>query len=85
MKTIHCKLGNMRKEAEWVIYPSSTANDDNIRIIQSDKRIAKINLSEKTAVINSGKKGNTFLSLSEILGATEIVVPDDVIQMLKNG
>lgn len=81
-KNIVCKLGNMRKEANWVLYPQQP-NKPNIVIIQCDKRIAEIDLETKTAYINSGQKGNSFIHLAPLLGATKINVPDQVIDELK--
>jgi phosphoheptose isomerase len=84
MKKIDCKLGNMRKVADWVLYPMKEGTETVI--IQSDRRIADVNLTTGKAVLSSGKGGsycNTFLHLNPIMGAVEIDVPADVLEELK--
>ena len=41
MKTIQAKFGNMRKEAEFVVYPMHTSKDHIL--LQSDHRFVVIN------------------------------------------
>lgn len=62
---IVCKLGNMRKEAGWVVYP---IKEPHIRLIQCDKRIAEINLATGKGILSSGKGGhNGFMHLNKVL------------------
>lgn len=82
-KNIVCKLGNMRKEADWTLYPQKADKLDEV-IIQCDKRIASVNLTTGKAMLSSGKGGhNGFMHLSPALGAVEVDVPADVLQTLK--
>lgn len=81
-KHITCKLGNMRKEDEWILYPQETETPHLI-MIQCERRIATIDLNEKKGFINDGKHGNSFVSLSPQLGATVIGIPDVIINQLK--
>lgn len=75
------KMGNMKKAVEWIIYPLD-ANTPNERLIQSDKRIARVNLETKQAILSSGKKGNGFLALSPVFGAIKVDVPADILTQL---
>lgn len=52
---INGKLGNMRKSVEWLIYPRQENGNLNDIFIQSNKRIARINLETKKAVLSNGK------------------------------
>ena len=80
-RDITCKLGNMRKPAEFTVYPNNP--EDTEITIQSDKRIAKVNLTTKTAILSDGKGGHQGTpKLMAILGATTVAVPDDVIEQL---
>lgn len=82
-KNIVCKLGNMRKPGDWVLYPQRAESLNKV-IIQCDKRIAEVDLSTGKAMLSSGKGGHQgFLMLQPMLGATEIDVPADVIAELK--
>lgn len=83
IKSVDCKLGNMRKVANWVLYPQKADKLDEV-IIQCDKRIAQVNLTTGKAMLSSGKGGhNGFMHLSPVLGAVEVDVPADVLQTLK--
>lgn len=72
----------MRKADKWVLYPQGD-NKDEI-IIQCDKRISKVNLSTGNAILSNGKGGhNGFMHLNKILGAVDIVVPNDILEQLR--
>lgn len=78
MKTITAKLGTMRKAVEWVVYPPDSDPDEIV--IQSDKRIACFNVKTGKGLLSkSCSSGAYFLHLNPVLGATHIVVPQDVI------
>ena len=80
--SIVAKLGNMRKEQEWTVYPSSPENTK--RTIQCDSRIAEIDLTTGLCVLSDGKGGHPgFLKLSKFLGAKVFPVPDEIIEALK--
>tara|TARA_Y100000310_G_scaffold134821_1_gene133730 strand:- start:841 stop:1143 length:303 start_codon:yes stop_codon:yes gene_type:complete len=82
MKTITAKLGNMRKEKEWVVYPFVEGRDG--LVIQCDKRIAQFDPETGEGRISDGKGGHPgFLKLQKFLGATEIVVPEEVREAAK--
>ena len=79
---ITAKLGNMRKEVEWTVYP---AQKDGRVVIQSSARIAAFGGPE--SAIRPGKallskrqpNGAYFLHLSPMCGATEVDVPQEII------
>lgn len=85
IKTIEAKLGNMRKTARFVLYPQRSGSLGEV-IIQSDRRIARVNLETGRAMLSAGKGGhycNTFLHLSPALGAVEVEVPASVLEELR--
>lgn len=78
------KLGNMRKVVEWTIYPQSDDKNLHLRLIQSDKRIAQVNLETKKAVLSDGKGGHQgFWKLRD--GTASVVdVPEEMIVQIKS-
>lgn len=77
-KSVVVKLGNMRKEADFVICPPSGGEPDQV-IIQSDKRIAVIDLNTGNGRLSDGKGGHPgFHKLSPSLGAMKITVPKEL-------
>ena len=77
------KLGNMRKPVEWVIYPARQAGERTV-IIQSDNRIAAVNLDTGDAVLSDGKGGHPgFQKLSPALGATKCICPSELLEQLR--
>lgn len=82
-KNFTAKLGNMRKAVEFVICPVSNASPNEV-YIQSDKRIAKVDLTTGKGILSNGKGGhNGFMHLSPVLGAVEIVFPAEVLAEIK--
>lgn len=82
IQSITAKLGNMRKAAEFTLYPG---DDPTAIIIQSDKRIAQINVETGEGVLSSGMGGHPgFHALSKFLGATEITVSKELCEELKS-
>lgn len=82
---VEFKLGNMRKAVDWLVTPSAD-NANGIVTLQSDRRIIRVDLNIKKAVLSSGKGGtysNTFMHLSPALGATVVDVPDDVVEKIR--
>jgi hypothetical protein len=79
--SITAKLGNMRKESEFTIYPIT--NPDTIQI-QSDKRIARVQLSTGKAILSDGKGGHPGAwKLQKQAGATLIDVPAEIVGQLR--
>jgi len=78
---IICKLGNMRKEVEWTVYPFEQGDID-IKI-QSDRRIAMVNLVTKKAILSRSMMSNGFHALMTEMGATYVDCPEEVIDQLK--
>lgn len=78
------KLGNMRKSVEWVTYPARDNSEPDVRIIQSDNRIARVNLTTKKAMLSKHAKNNGFMHLLPIMGATEVDCPQDIIDQLNS-
>jgi hypothetical protein len=81
-KNVTGKMGNMKKAVDWVLYPQQPDSLDTV-IIQSDKRIAKVDLNTGKAVVSNGKGHPGFICLSPALGATTVDVPPDMLQTIK--
>lgn len=80
---ITCKLGTMRKAAEFTIYPLNPSTPDIVQI-QSDKRIARVQLSTGKCLLSDGKGGHPgHMKLSPALGAVVVDMPADVLGQLK--
>jgi len=82
IKHVTGKLGNMRKAAEWTVYPPSrtVSQEDPTLFVQSEKRAVTINLKTGKGMLSSGKGGHPgFHSTTKFCGATEIDVPLDFI------
>lgn len=79
MQYITAKLGNMRKAAEFIVYPQSPRNP-NILTLQSDHRIAYVVTDTRQGMLSAYKpNGAYFIHLVREAGASEITVPQDVI------
>lgn len=78
IKTFTAKLGNMRKEVDWTVYP---AKKDGRIIIQSDHRIAVFcnDGTNKGLLSKHCAGGAYFQHLSPVCGATVVDVPQEVI------
>lgn len=85
MRSVYGKLGNMRKEAEWTVYPtnynSSKSETAGARLIfiQSDKRACSINVETGKGMLSNGRGHPGFHSTLPALGAVEIDVPREFI------
>jgi hypothetical protein len=80
---ITAKLGNMKKPQKFVICPVSNTAPHEVTI-QSDKRIARVNLNTSKAMLSSGKGGHQgFMQLSPALGAVEVDVTPELVEQLK--
>lgn len=77
MNEIIAKLGNMKKEKSWVVYPRKDG-DPNI-IIQTTDRIARFDATTGKGVLSKSKYGAGFAMLNPFMGAQEITVPENVI------
>jgi hypothetical protein len=81
-KRFEAKLGNMRKPQNFIVCPVST-DEENIRTIQSDKRIARVNLETGKVILSDGKGGHQgFHKLMEFAGAKEYDAPQEVLDFL---
>lgn len=82
IKNIKCKLGNMRKVVDWVIYPPEEQSKSVI--IQSDRRIARVFLDKNVAMLSDGKGGHQgFHKLSPTMGAMVVDVPEEIVKELR--
>jgi len=84
LKACHvtAKLGNMRKEARFIVYPRPTNVGDDYKdiTIQSDKRICRFNPETRKGLLSSGKGGHPgFHTLHPALGAMEVEIPQTLI------
>lgn len=79
LKQVICKLGNMRKNAEWVVYPKRN-NDEGHITIQSDTRICKFDPATKKGVLSAAHANGSYgIHLYPQLGAVAVDIPEDVI------
>jgi len=79
MKSINLKLGNMRKEQDFTIYPFKEG--DATVIIQSHKAIAQIDVETGNMIYNT--KGCYFHHLNKFLGAQAGILPAVDLQTIK--
>lgn len=80
---VNGKLGNMRKAVEWVVYPALDA-EQRSRVIQSDRRVARVDLDSGKAVVSDGKGGHPgFHKLTSFMGATECECPEEILTALR--
>jgi hypothetical protein len=83
IKTIECKLGNMRSVARWVLYPQKEGELHRV-MIQCDRRIALVDLTVGRAVLSDGQGGHQgFAKLDPSRGAKVIDVPNDILFRLR--
>lgn len=83
IKSVHWKLGNMRKADDWTIYPRPNANDPEVTI-QCDKRIARVNLDTKQGILSTGKGGHQgFAALSPMFNPIPITLTDEQVAELR--
>ncbi len=82
-KDIKVKFGNMRgTEQEFTLYPYD--GGDTI-IIQSDKRIAQVNLKTgKTILSKQCQNGAYFMHLNKFTGAIVCDFPEDKLKELQS-
>lgn len=74
-KHITTKFGNMRKEQEFIVYPY---DGGDCVLIQSDKRIANVNLKTGRTVLSAQRQGGAYgVHLSPQLGAILTDFPSD--------
>lgn len=83
--SVVAKLGNMKKAVDWTVYPQATnAVDNDVITIQSDHRIAAINVRNRTGILSAHKgSGAYFMHLNTAFGATVLSdIPQDVIDAI---
>lgn len=79
---IEAKLGNMRKAQEFIVYPFAEGEVEFK--IQSDQRIARINIETGKGVLSKGRSNGAYgIDLMPIRGAMEIDVPAEIAEKLK--
>ena len=77
------KLGNMRKAVDWTVFPSEEVAK-GIVTIQSDNRIARVDLNAALAILSNGKGGHQgFLKLLAYLGAKTVPVSAEVVSKIR--
>jgi len=80
--SIVARLGNMRSAVEWTVYPDM--GDGSFFQIQSDHRICRFDKVTGKGMISKHKANYACnIDLMPMLGATEIVVPTEVIEAAK--
>ncbi len=83
VRQINFKIGNMRRAVDWVVCPRPTnvGPEYNRLFVQSDKRALSIDLETKKGMLSNGKGHPGFHSTMKILGAIEVDVPDEIIEL----
>jgi hypothetical protein len=77
------KLGNMKKAQEFTVCPVSNT-EPHLVTVQSDKRIARIDLTTGKAMLSDGKGGHPgFHKLLPMCGAVEVDVAPDVLDEVR--
>ena len=79
MNEIRFKIGNMRKEVDWTIYPI----DGNYIFVQSDKRALRIDPVNQSGLLSDGKCFPAFLSTTRTMGARRVDIPDEIMEMIE--
>lgn len=74
IKLVSAKLGRMRKPQQFIVYPSSRTDNDDL-VVQSDKSIGRFNPETGKGVLNT--KGQYFPHLSL---ASEFQFPMDFVK-----
>lgn len=75
------KFKGMRKEYQFTVYPAKPDSDH--RVIQSDRYIAKVELSTGKAILSKGVANPVFLHLDPRMGAKLVDCPQTIIDQLK--
>lgn len=74
----NAKLGNMRKEKDWVTYPRDKRPEV---VIQCDDRIAVFNPENGKGLLSKSTRNPGFLYLNPALGATPVQIPEEIIKL----
>jgi hypothetical protein len=85
LKSVTCKLGNMRKAVEWTVYPRPTnvGPEYSTVTIQSDSRICQFDTKTRKGMLSKHRSsGAYFMHLSSFLGATEVEIPQELVDQL---
>lgn len=81
MRQVKAKLGKMRKEQEFSVYP---AQQDGQIIVQSDKAIGAFDPETRKGVLNAkGSNSKYFAHLNPMLGAEEYEFPVEFVEACK--
>lgn len=81
---VDAKLGTMKKAANFTVCPKSSGDNTSEVTIQSDKRIARVNLDTGRVVVSDGKGGHPgFHKLLAMCGAKEYDCPPELLAFLK--
>jgi hypothetical protein len=78
---VTAKLGNMRKEVEWTVYPFKQGEES--WVIQSDTRIARVYRNGKVILSKAKSSGAYFVHLNPMLGATKETAPAELLTALE--
>ena len=79
-RDVTAKLGTMRKPAEFSICEGGGSNQTEI-MLQSEKRIAKVNLETGKVIVSDGKGGHP--GFHKLNGAKEYDCPAELLEQLK--
>lgn len=76
MKTITCKIGNMRKEQKWVVYPASF-RDSRFLMCQCETRVLQLDPGTGKGILSKNcPSGAYFVHLT---GGDPVTVPSELV------
>lgn len=86
VKSVRFKIGSMRKEVSWSVYPKdrNAPENDPMLFVQCDNRALSINTETKKGMLSKPHVHPGFHTVSKALGATEIDIPDEIIELCRN-
>ena len=77
MARFTAKIGNMRKEKDFVVYPRSYSGNDDILYIQSDNACARFNIKTGEGVMSN--KGSCPMDYYLTMKGQKFTCPQDII------
>lgn len=76
------KLGTMRKAQEFIVYPRIEGMADDTVVVQSDKSIARVNLTTGSGKLFQGKGEHPSFFRLQMYGKA-CVMPSDVVDAIR--
>lgn len=87
VKRVTFKVGPMRKEQDWSVYPESYNKSLSERLgtktlfVQCSKRALLVNVETKKGFLSDGKSHPGFWTTDKRYGAKEVDIPQEIIDL----